>query len=122
MQFSPKVTRLKWLFGIGVAVEAAGAILIVYPILRPIVVRSRRDELDELVVAAKEPVAYTLVGAVLLACGFVTQLGGYIWEFRGPWYYVAGTLTVLGLTFVLGSVVAGGWLTGWLERAARARQ
>ena len=89
---------MRWLFVMGVALEATGAILIVFPTLRGIAVPSRRsEELDSIEAGAMAPHAYVLAGAVLLFVGFLVQFAGYVWQFWA-WYFLV--VPLLGASVV----------------------
>src|SRR5437867_2874576 len=113
---------MRWLFVMGVALEATGAILIVFPTLRGIAVPSRRsEELDSIEAGAMGPHAYVLAGAVLLFVGFLVQFAGYLWQFWA-WYFLVVPLLGASVVGFAAAQIADRRLPGWLQNLSRAER
>jgi hypothetical protein len=115
-----------WLFTTGVSLEVAGAMMIVAPLLGPILGRRWNQ------IASKgwlfprsgpteadlREFVFAVLGALMLALGFVTQLSGYVVTYADGWLALAAFGVILW-GFILGYFFAAPRLGRWLLEKAR---
>jgi hypothetical protein len=97
---------MRWLFVTGIALDIAGAVLVLGAILRA----RPKEVADEatawtgynsaLARARVQEKRYAISGGALLVLGFTLQLVGYAWSFSSWWLVVYGAAVA----------VASGWL------------
>jgi hypothetical protein len=110
---------VNWLFGIGLAVEVGGGLLLAYPIVSRDTSKAGMLILqDEPTTEALEEVAYAEAGLLLLVLGFCIQLLGYVIE-SSPWgLYLVVVLAIAGGAVLGGSLFAKRILTPYIRDSA----